>query len=113
MQAHKLKRPSRTVMFTDAALPKGVPRPAIIEYSFAEAPHFVLLGPSEPYEASSLADPSIHFRHMGRTNVAWCDGHASDEVMSFTKPTNVYQADNRRWQIGWFGPDDNGLFAPF
>lgn len=112
MRAHRIKGSSVTVMFTDAAMPKGYPQPMIIEYSFAEAPHFVLPGPDGPYESPALADPSIHFRHARRANVVWCDGHASDEVMSFTKPSNIYQGDNNRWQVGWFGPQDNGLFSP-
>jgi prepilin-type processing-associated H-X9-DG protein/prepilin-type N-terminal cleavage/methylation domain-containing protein len=112
MQAQEIRQPSRTVMFTDAALPQGYPQQMIVEYSFAEPPHFVSLGPSGPVESSLLGDPSIHFRHRRQANAAWCDGHVSPEQMSFTKPTNIYQGDNHYWQVGWFGPQDNSLFAP-
>ncbi len=112
MKAGRVKRPSATVMFADAALPKGYPHAMLIEYSFAEAPRFVLCGPNGPHESPMLSDPSVHFRHGRRANVVWCDGHASDEEMSFTKPLNVYMGDNDQWQVGWFGPQDNSLFSP-
>jgi len=93
-------RPTETVMFTDAAMSKPTGR--LIEYSFAEPPRFTW-GP---------ADPSIHFRHAGQTNVAWLDGHVSRASLSFTRG-NVYgvsQATNEELGLGWFGPEDNELF---
>jgi prepilin-type processing-associated H-X9-DG protein len=59
-------------------------------------------------------DPTIHFRHDGIANVAWCDGHVSGERMSFTTD---YQTHSRisaeeadEMGVGWFGPDSNELF---
>ena len=101
-----IRRPSRTVMFTDTAMPKRRPYPHLIEYSFCEPPYVVLAGAQQGMRTS----PSIHFRQGGTANVAWCDGHVSAERMSFTTPTNAYGADNRRFDVGWFGPDDNSLF---
>jgi len=101
-----IRRPSRTVMFTDTAMPLRSPEPHLIEYSFCEPPHTVWAGK----EQTSHNSPSIHFRHGGTANVAWCDGHVSAERMSFTTPTNAYRADNRQFDVGWFGPDDNSLF---
>jgi prepilin-type N-terminal cleavage/methylation domain-containing protein/prepilin-type processing-associated H-X9-DG protein len=113
IRAERIKRPSDTVMFTDAAMPIGYPHEMLIEYSFAEAPYFVLPGTHGPYEETTwLSDPSIHFRHAERANVVWCDGHVTEERMSFTKASNSYQGDNYKWHVGWFGPQDNSLFSP-
>jgi len=93
-------RPSETVMFADAAMSK--PPGHLIEYSFAEPPQFTW-GP---------ADPSIHFRHNGRTNAAWLDGHVNSQAMSFTRG-NVYgvsQTKNKSLGLGWFGEESNDLF---
>lgn len=105
----ELNDPSQTVMFTDAAMPQSNPYPHLIEDSFCWTPFHLNFSP--PYAPSQwMTDPTIHFRHLGRANVIWCDGHVSTEEMSFTKPTNIYGADNNSWGIGWFGPRDNSLF---
>ncbi len=98
--AARVKRPGKTVMFTDAAFADGL----LIEYSFAE-PRF------HP-QFGSRADPSIHFRHNDKSaNVAWCDGHVSSELLTFTWSSGYYQGDPARFNIGWFGvSDDNGVF---
>lgn len=93
------RNPANTVMFTDTAFLRGG---SLIEYSFCEAPLFVYQG----HEGGS-ATPSIHFRHVGDSvNVAWCDGHVSVEVMSFSRGASTAQ------KIGWFGPADNSMFSP-
>jgi prepilin-type processing-associated H-X9-DG protein/prepilin-type N-terminal cleavage/methylation domain-containing protein len=98
--------PSRTVMFTDAAFPQpyGNQPSYLIEYSFAEAYHWVF---QAGIESSFRADPSIHFRHRGRANVVWCDGHISQEKLE-----TPAEAHFSRMDVGWFGPPDNTLFAP-
>jgi prepilin-type N-terminal cleavage/methylation domain-containing protein/prepilin-type processing-associated H-X9-DG protein len=98
-----IAHPTRTVMFTDAAIAnsKG---PA--EYSFAEPPYH-----ASPDGTTYASTPSIHFRHNGLANVGWCDGHVSAPKMTFTRPPNpFYRGDNKRHSIGYFGPDDNSLF---
>lgn len=104
-----IKSPSRTVMFTDAAIPSGSlknPEMHLMEYSFCEPPYW--MGPNMP---KSHPSPSVNFRHNGRATVAWCDGHVSSEAMSFTaEEQNAYGADNKEFNVGWFGPDDNSLF---
>jgi prepilin-type processing-associated H-X9-DG protein len=52
--------------------------------------------------------PSIHFRHRGHANVAWCDGHISAERMTLSDGPSMEE-----FEIGWFGPPDNSLFDPF
>lgn len=99
VQITRIRRPAGTVMFTDSALMDEAP----IEYSFAE-PRYNLSWPSR-------MDPSIHFRHVGRTNVAWTDGHVEPEAMTFTWHSGLYRGDPGAVNIGWFGPDDdNSLF---
>jgi len=94
-----IAHPARTVMFADAAFLQGRGnRAALIEYSFAEPPRFASGG--TPW-------PSIHFRHNGKANAAWCDGHVSAESMAHTDSRSADHA------LGWFGPDNNELFDPF
>ncbi|MGI6461628.1 MAG: prepilin-type N-terminal cleavage/methylation domain-containing protein [Candidatus Hydrogenedentales bacterium] len=100
-------RPSETIMFADCAMPKkdGI----IVEYGFAEPPHF----PTDEHPSGNLdwgiATPSLHFRHNGRVNVVWCDGHISSEKFEWTAG-NIYEGNNARHAIGWFGPKNNYYF---
>lgn len=97
--ASRVKRPAQTVMFADSAFVSG----NLIEYSFAE-PRF------HP-QYKSRADPSIHFRHARLANVAWCDGHVSNERRTHSWSSGFYEGDPQHFDIGWFGPsDDNSLF---
>ena len=99
MRPGAMSHPSHTVMFADAAFLQGRGAKArLIEYSFAEPPQFA--GGGTPW-------PSIHFRHRGNANVAWCDGRVTAEPLARTGgPASPHP-------LGWFGPDDNRLFAPF
>ncbi len=99
MRPPAIAHPAETVMFADAAFLQGAGKKAkLIEYSFAEPPRFANGG--TPW-------PSIHFRHRGRANVAWCDGHVSSETPERTGARSAGPV------LGWFGPDDNRLFDPF
>jgi prepilin-type N-terminal cleavage/methylation domain-containing protein/prepilin-type processing-associated H-X9-DG protein len=106
MDPAMIKDPSHTVMFCDCAFPQpyGNNPTYLIEYSFAEAYHWVF---TPGVESSYRADPSIHFRHRGRANVVWCDGHVSCERMETMAEDHF-----TKWDIGWFGPDNNSLFDP-
>ena len=96
-------------MFTDTALAQGLPTPSyIIEYSFCEPPKWVSKSGNKIKEMSPL-QPSIHFRHLGKTIVAWCDGHISAESLDFPQKAKSL---NEMFQMGWFGPTDNALFRP-
>lgn len=99
--------PGETIMFADAALPEGA---HLIEYGFLEPPHFVSDDAPQGHEEFGLATPSLHFRHQGRVTVIWCDGHVTSERWAFAPVTNVYDGNNRRWGVGWFGPENNRYF---
>jgi len=93
----QIRRSAEKIAFTDAAMMTKT----YIEYSFAEPPT-TTWGPTSP---------SIHFRHRGRANIAWADGHVTAELMEWTYNTpNAYGANNQKAGLGWFGPKDNSLF---
>lgn len=103
-----IRVPSATVMFCDAALsqPYGKKPTYLIEYSFAHAYHWVFTPGRE--SGSRVQYPSIHFRHAGKANVVWCDGHVSAEPLETKAETWFTQFD-----LGWFGNADNSLFDPY
>jgi prepilin-type processing-associated H-X9-DG protein/prepilin-type N-terminal cleavage/methylation domain-containing protein len=98
--------PANTVMFADTALTKAG---GVQEYPFAEPPRWVT--PSG--KLAGTMSPSVHFRHSGRANVAWCDGHVTAEAPSRLGTKNYYGGDDKKEGIGWFGPErDNGYWNP-
>jgi prepilin-type processing-associated H-X9-DG protein len=104
-----IRQSSKKIAFTDAAM--GQRGGALIEYSFIEPP--LELAQVDPVTGPVFApsSPSIHFRHRGRANIGWADGHVSSETMEWTYPgRNVYGADNTALKLGYFGPKDNTLF---
>lgn len=101
-QSERVRRPGETVMFTDAAF--AATAGEVIEYSFAE-PRFLAT------QTSYRADPSIHFRHANKANIAWTDGHVDRRPMSFSWSSGLYRGIPTQESIGWFGQsDDNNLF---
>ena len=100
MAPEGINDPAHTVMFADAAFPQplGNNPKFLIEYSFIE-----------PYTSlGSPAMPSVHFRHLGRANVVWCDGHVSSEEL-----TTPYSVGFTILNVGWFGGRNNSLYDPF
>jgi len=98
--------PATTVMFADTGMTKP---DGVQEYPYAEPPRSVR--PSGKLD--SALSPSVHFRHAGRANVAWCDGHVTAELPSRMGTKNYYGGDDKKGQIGWFGPEsDNGYWNP-
>lgn len=94
-----IARPQQTALFADSAFAAS----QLIEYSFIE-PRF------QP-GTTQRRDPSIHFRHARRANIAWADGHGSPERKVMSWSSGFYTSDPNRWDIGWFGEtDDNSLF---
>lgn len=103
----RIQDPGNTILFSDAALPQSN---SIIEYGFLESPHFP--SPDDPQGnlIFGFASPSMHFRHYGRANVLWADGHITSEKWEWAPETNVYGARNAQWMVGWFGPKNNYYF---
>ncbi len=100
-------RPSLTLMFADTALAKAK---GIQEYPFAEPYQWVT--PSG--KLAGPLSPSLHFRHSGKANVAWCDGHTSAELPNrLGNGTNYYGGDEKKNALGWIGPEtENGWWNP-
>lgn len=107
----EISRLANTIMFADAAMARGdTGGEYLVEYSFVQPPYF--LNGQQVMPAWGLATPSIHFRHSGTANIAFCDGHVDSRQMSFSHPgPTVYLAHPERWNIGWYGPQDNSLFG--
>jgi len=101
----EVKRPSETLMFADAAMSNR--KSYLMEYSFAEPPFYVYKG--RPVTSFYLS-PSIHFRHRGRANIGWADGHIDSRQMAQFDKSNVYGVDSAIMKLGWFEPVDNTLF---
>lgn len=107
--ATRLRAPSRTIMFADTAFPQPYGSPThVIEYSFAEAYHFVSRDSNGNIRESGTAMPSIHFRHGGRANIAWSDGHVTALPMA-----TEYSGAFTEMGIGWPGEPNNDMFRPF
>jgi prepilin-type processing-associated H-X9-DG protein/prepilin-type N-terminal cleavage/methylation domain-containing protein len=99
------QNPAKTISFSDSAFASDQGIDGIIEYSFVE-PRF---WPDLP---GSRADPSMHFRHQGRANVAWLDTHVSAEARTFSWSSGLFGVDAERVGIGFIGAaDDNSLFG--
>jgi prepilin-type N-terminal cleavage/methylation domain-containing protein/prepilin-type processing-associated H-X9-DG protein len=108
VRASEIADPSNTVMFADAAIPQ---RGHIVEYSFLEPPFSP--SPEHPQgrpAPENLLSPTLHFRHYGRANVLWADGHVTSERWEWAPEKNIYAAKNSRWAVGWFGPRSNFYF---
>lgn len=103
----RIAEPAQTIMFADAALAQDG---YIIEYGFLEPPHYVSPDAPQGNPDFGIMSPSIHFRHYGRANVLWCDGHVTSERWGWAPEKNVFGGSNYRHGLGWFGPRDNRLF---
>jgi prepilin-type N-terminal cleavage/methylation domain-containing protein/prepilin-type processing-associated H-X9-DG protein len=108
-KAAQVQFPSETLMFADTAMTKLDNNiPYYLEYSFAEPPFFI--GADGEPMTNWHASPSIHFRHLDRTNVAWADGHVKGHTMTLCDKTNVYGVKSSEMLLGWFDPLDNSPF---
>lgn len=102
-----IPRPQATIMFSDAAFAR---QNGVQEYAYCEPWNSV--GPTGKLRSRLI--PSMHFRHQGRANVAWCDGHVTSErPTQLGSENSTYQADSSKHQIGWFGRSEfNGFWNP-
>ena len=103
----RVGNPGETIMFADAAMPQ---EGYLVEYSFIEPPYFATQDCPHGEMDWGFSAPSIHFRHDGRANVLWCDGHITSEKWEWAPLTNIYNGNNNLWAVGWFGPKSNYYF---
>ena len=93
--------PGQTVMFTTAAYA----RPSGLQESAECVPPFWDYG-SGP--SNTKPSPTVHFRANGKALVAWCDGSVTAEAKNTSSPgSNPHGGDAEKWNLGWFGPDEN------
>lgn len=95
-----VEAPGRTIMFADHT---GV----AADGTFAEqldlyAPIYLIRGEDANW---GDATPTMHFRHSGKSNIGWVDGHVSSEgPLSYTHGGyNASEGLFRLLKIGWFG----------
>ena len=114
-----ITNPAETVMLTDTACPDCEGN--LFEYSFCEAPIGAAASAAMPCPCK--LNPSTHFRHNGRANVAFCDGHVKAMPIVYTQsngwcPSSYYYGadiepfeaeDYRKAQVGFLG-EDNSLY---
>jgi prepilin-type processing-associated H-X9-DG protein/prepilin-type N-terminal cleavage/methylation domain-containing protein len=99
-----------TILFSDAGMAQPFGNGVIVtEYSFCEPP-WIQENPGPP-SSTDQSWPSIHFRHHGRANIAWADGHVSAETLTFTNQSyGLSPAQVQHANVGWFGANNNSLF---
>lgn len=77
-------RPSRTVMFVDSHVPKGLEWRPFVRY-----PTYA----TDRWSSEPPGPFTISFRHRGSCNVAWVDGHVSSE-----KPYTEFTDSDALWK---------------
>jgi prepilin-type N-terminal cleavage/methylation domain-containing protein/prepilin-type processing-associated H-X9-DG protein len=99
MPEAELRKPAETAMFADGAVDLGA---GLAEYGLMEPPPPV----AACIPGASPLDPVIHFRHHGRANVVFVDGHVRALPRALSAATSaVYPvADPAAHGLGWFGP---------
>ena len=107
----QVNKPTQTLMFADTALERlDAETPYYIEYSFTEPRYFIHNGQEQPNWPDP--SPSIHFRHIGRANTGWTDGHVDNRKMALYQSQNTIYGniDFLSMELGWFEPLDNTMF---
>ena len=101
MAQSDLKRPGQTAMFADGALDIGK---GLAEYAFLEPPPDV----AKRY-GGRVMDPSGHFRHNGRAEICFADGHVAALTMALSATLSPAYPNAKPGQkgIGWFAPFDS------
>ena len=105
-----VSRTAETIMFADSAMANqnNIIGTYIHEYSFVEPPYFLSNG--NPMPSWGYASPSIHFRHRGKADVVWIDGHTSSAERTNFNLKNGYNVKSADFNLGWFGLLNNSLF---
>lgn len=100
----EIGKPSETAMFADGGLDTGV----VVEYAFLTPPPAVSVRIPNSY----ALDPSVHFRHQQRADVAFADGHVrslSRALSAARSPAYPNAAPEARG-LGWFGPVEGDTY---
>jgi len=102
-----IEDPAATIMLADVAtmdwdMMSNSGTGTLIEYSFVEAPFYAAYG-------DMAADPSMHFRHQGSCDVAFCDGHVKAMKMRASRGSGWTYGDDefRRKNLGFVGTDNS------
>lgn len=86
--------PAGTVAFADSIQFDGGDPGKFIENWFVSPPE---RDGWDPY-------PDMHFRHSGRANIAWVDGHVTSEKLTYSQPAYVSAQEYMdTYFMGWFG----------
>ena len=120
VKAEKIKAPSGTILFTDAASSRDSSPIGLIglltaypKWNPSNATNFQSVGAASGSAIDGFTENShgqnIHFRHNKSGNIGWVDGHVSGEKLRTVKNTVT----GRTYNIGTFGPDDNSLWDPW
>lgn len=109
LPASLFESPVSTLMFADVAhLRNG----QLVEIDEVSVPYSLYNAPLSQLRTrrptSTPNTAKIHFRHAGKANVAWVDGHAGSEARQWCR-----EPDRMAEELGYFGPDDNTLFDPW
>jgi prepilin-type processing-associated H-X9-DG protein len=106
-----IRNAPQTILFGDAAA-LDVPSKEVIEYSFVEAPLYEAYADAANPKGTK-SDPSCHFRHNGRANFVFCDGHVQtmdkDLYLGVSGWTALTPELCQEYDLG-FPCSDNSLF---
>ncbi len=102
-----IARPAETAMFADGALDTGSAG-GLVEYGFLEPPPAL----TARIPGAFALDPSAHFRHHGRADVAFVDGHvhALLRALSVARSGAYPNANPQANGLGWFGPTEGKTY---
>lgn len=87
--------PCKTIMFADSAAGIPIDNPTQLRENWPLDPPSMNYRPPAPYQPQPIVD----FRHNGKANVLFCDGH----VVSMTPAEKMGYLGGR---LGWLGADD-------
>ncbi len=118
MRPEQIASPESTIEFGDCAHYSGgqlkEDTQLNLPYSISSAPQDKL---RTKKPTSTTNNAKIHFRHVNTANIAWVDGHVSQEKFDpdYISPEGAQTDDGKRFsnRIGFFGPKDNSLYDPW